>query len=351
MKNITHYIKNAFISLLILTVSFGICLVIQHVFLTEALIPAVFVLAIFLISLITEGYLYGVVSALLSVLMLNFAFTTPLFAFDFTIPENLISAIIMIIVTILTGTLTTKIKRQEAMRAESEMERMRANLLRAVSHDLRTPLTTIYGSSSTMLDNYSLFSDEQKLKMLKGIKDDSQWLTRMVENLLSVTRLDNGNVEILKTPVVLEELIDSVLQKFRKRYPEHSVIIDIPEEFITIPMDALLIEQVIINILDNAVEHAEGMTKLCLKVFTLENKAVFEISDDGCGIEPERLKTIFTGSGGNQTPTDTKINSGIGLSVCATIIKAHGGNIQADNIRSGGAVFRFTLDMEESEDE
>ena len=283
--------------------------------------------------------------------MLNFAFTTPLFAFDFTIPENLISAIIMIIVTILTGTLTTKIKRQEAMRAESEMERMRANLLRAVSHDLRTPLTTIYGSSSTMLDNYSLFSDEQKLKMLKGIKDDSQWLTRMVENLLSVTRLDNGNVEILKTPVVLEELIDSVLQKFRKRYPEHSVIIDIPEEFITIPMDALLIEQVIINILDNAVEHAEGMTKLCLKVFTLENKAVFEISDDGCGIEPERLKTIFTGSGGSQAPTDTKINSGIGLSVCATIIKAHGGNIQADNLRSGGAVFRFTLDMEESEDE
>ena len=351
MKNITHYIKNAFISLLILTVSFGICLVIQHVFLTEALIPAIFVLAIFLISLITEGYLYGVVSALLSVLMLNFAFTTPLFAFDFTIPENLISAIIMIIVTILTGTLTTKIKRQEAMRAESEMERMRANLLRAVSHDLRTPLTTIYGSSSTMLDNYSLFSDEQKLKMLKGIKDDSQWLTRMVENLLSVTRLDNGNVEILKTPVVLEELIDSVLQKFRKRYPEHSVIIDIPEEFITIPMDALLIEQVIINILDNAVEHAEGMTKLCLKVFTLENKAVFEISDDGCGIEPERLKTIFTGSGGSQAPTDTKINSGIGLSVCATIIKAHGGNIQADNLRSGGAVFRFTLDMEESEDE
>ncbi len=351
MKNITHYIKNAFISLFILTVSFGICLVIQHVFLTEALIPAIFVLAIFLISLITEGYLYGVVSALLSVLMLNFAFTTPLFAFDFTIPENLISAIIMIIVTILTGTLTTKIKRQEAMRAESEMERMRANLLRAVSHDLRTPLTTIYGSSSTMLDNYSLFSDEQKLKMLKGIKDDSQWLTRMVENLLSVTRLDNGNVEILKTPVVLEELIDSVLQKFRKRYHEHSVIIDIPEDFITIPMDALLIEQVIINILDNAVEHAEGMTKLCLKVFTLENKAVFEISDDGCGIEPERLKTIFTGSGGNQTPTDTKINSGIGLSVCATIIKAHGGNIQAENLKSGGAVFRFTLDMEENEDE
>ncbi len=257
----------------------------------------------------------------------------------------------MIIVTIITGTLTTKIKRQEAIKAESEKERMRANLLRAVSHDLRTPLTTIYGSSSTILDNYELFSDEQKLTMLKGIREDSQWLTRMVENLLSVTRLDGGNVKILKTSVALEELIDSVLKKFRKRYPSQQVLLDIPEDFISIPMDALLIEQVLVNILDNAVEHAEGMTELRLRVFTIGQKAVFEISDNGCGIEPERLKTIFTGYGGESSPTDTKINSGIGLSVCATIIKAHGGDIRAENLKNGGAVFRFTLDAEEADDE
>ena len=305
----------------------------------------------FLISLVTEDYLYGVASALISVLAINFAFTMPLFEFNFTIPENLISAIIMIIVTILTGTLTTQIKRQKAIRAESEMERMRANLLRAVSHDLRTPLTTIYGSSSTMLDNFSLFSEEQKLDMLRGIKEDSQWLTRMVENLLSVTRLDNGNVKIIKTPVVLEELIDSVLQKFRKRYPKQAVCIDIPDEFITIPMDALLIEQVIVNILDNAAEHAEGMTELRLNVTTEGKNVVFCISDNGCGIESERLKTIFTGYGGSAVPTDTKINSGIGLSVCATIIKAHGGEITAENAPDGGAVFTFTLEMEDNNNE
>ena len=308
-------------------------------------------LAVFLISFVTEGYIYGVVSALFSVLILNFAFTLPFFEFNFTIPENIISAVIMIIVTVITGTLTTKIKRQEAIKAESEKERMRANLLRAVSHDLRTPLTTIYGSSSTILDNYELFSDEQKLTMLKGIREDSQWLTRMVENLLSVTRLDGGNVKILKTSVALEELIDSVLKKFRKRYPSQQVLLDIPEDFISIPMDALLIEQVLVNILDNAVEHAEGMTELRLRVFTIGQKAVFEISDNGCGIEPERLKTIFTCYGGESSPTDTKINSGIGLSVCATIIKAHGGDIRAENLKNGGAVFRFTLDAEEADDE
>ncbi len=348
MKKAITYIRNILISLGILIAAFGICLLIQNVFRTEALIPAVFVLAVFLISLVTEGYVYGIASALISVLAINFAFTIPFFEFNFTMPVNLISAIIMIIVTILTGTLTTKIKRQEAIKAESEMERMRANLLRAVSHDLRTPLTTIYGSSSTMLDNFQHFSEEQKLKMLKGIKEDSQWLTRMVENLLSVTRLDGGNVKIIKTPVVLEELIDSVLQKFRKRYPEQQVTIDIPDEFITIPMDALLIEQVLVNILDNAVEHAAGMTKLKLRVFMIDKRAVFEISDNGCGIEAERLKSIFTGYGGGASPTDTKINSGIGLSVCATIIKVHGGDIRAENLKSGGAVFRFTLDTEEN---
>ena len=170
--------------------------------------------------------------------------------------------------------------------------------------------------------------------MLQGMKEDSQWLTRMVENLLSVTRLDGGNVKIIKTPVVLEELIDSVLLKFKKRYPNQAVSVDIPDAFITIPMDALLIEQVLVNLLDNAVEHAEGMTKLKLVVFIINKKAVFEISDNGCGIEPERLKTIFSGYGGG-APTDTKINSGIGLSVCATIIKAHGGDIRAENLKDG----------------
>lgn len=352
LKTTFKILKNSLISFLILCGSFIICLLVQTFFQTDTLIPAIFVLAVFLVSFITEGYIYGVCSALLSVLALNFAFTFPFFEFNFTIPENLISAIIMIIVTIITGTLTTKIKRQEALKAESDKERMRANLLRAVSHDLRTPLTTIYGSSSAILDNYNSFSEEQKIKMLCGIKEDSEWLTRMVENLLSVTRLDSGNVKIIKSPVVLEELIDSVLQKFKKRYPKQSVTIDIPDDFITIPMDALLIEQVLINLLDNAARHAEGMTMLELRVFTIGEKAVFEISDDGCGIAPERLENLFNGYGTvPHTPTDNKTNSGIGLSVCASIVKAHGGTIRAQNQKSGGMIFRFALDTEDLNDE
>lgn len=129
--------------------------------------------------------------------------------------------------------------------------------------------------------------------MLQDIQQDAQWLFRMVENLLSITKLDSGKVKIIKTPTVLDELIDSVILKFHKRYPDQEVEIDIPDEFVVIPMDAILIQQVLINILENAVQHAKGMVHLELKVFLVADKAVFEVQDDGCGIPEEKLESVF----------------------------------------------------------
>ena len=108
----------------------------------------------------------------------------------------------MVIVAVATSAITTKLKKQENLKTENEKEKIRANLLRAVSHDLRTPLTTIYGSSSALLENKNSFTEEQRDDMLKGIKEDAQWLNRMVENLLSITKLDNGHVKIIKIPTV-----------------------------------------------------------------------------------------------------------------------------------------------------
>lgn len=346
------YLKNILITAGILLISFGISLLLQHVFKVHEHITAVFIFAVFLISLLTNGYVYGIVAAFISMIAVNYAFTFPFFSINFMIPVNMISAIIMIVIAILTSTLTTQIKRHEAMKAEGEKERMRANLLRAVSHDLRTPLTTIYGSAATLLENRDTLEEEQQTKILQGIKEDSEWLVRMVENLLSITRIDSGNVKIIKTPIVLEELIDSVIVKFRKRYPDFDITLDLPEDIVVIPMDAMLIEQVIVNILENAIQHAEGMTELILRVFVLGKQAIFEIRDNGCGISKEKLPYIFSGYYENkEEPSDgQKRNTGIGLSVCKTIIKAHGGDISAENIKGGGAVFRFTLDTEEEID-
>ena len=334
--------------MIVLIFSFGISVILQDILTIREHITTVFVFGVFVISVVTDGYFYGILSAFISVIAVNFAFTFPFFSFDFITPENFLSALIMIVISLMTGAMTTKLKKWQALKAEGEREKMRANLLRAVSHDLRTPLTTIYGAGSTLLENYDELSDVQKTKMITGIKEDSEWLIRMVENLLSVTRIDQDKIRLFKTPTVLEELVDSVLLKFKKRYPNQEVEVDIPEEMMIIPMDAILIEQVIVNILENAVQHAVGMTRLALRVTACGDRAVFEIEDDGCGIEADRLKNIFIGyyDGAEQPAQSQKRNAGIGLSVCATILRAHGGEISAENRRGGGTLFRFVLDKE-----
>lgn len=349
MKKFSKYIKNFLITIISLICAFGLSLLFQYIFEVQEHITTVFVFAVFLISLLTDGYFYGVVGAFIGTIAVNYAFTFPYFALNFTIPVNMISGIIMIAIAVFTSALTIKLKQHEATKAESEKERMRANLLRAVSHDLRTPLTTIYASSTTLLEDSNVMTAEQKSKIVAGIKEDSEWLIRMVENLLSVTKIDSGQIKIIKSPTVLEELIDSVMLKFKKRYPTQKVKIELPDDMVIIPMDAILIEQVIINILENAVQHAKGMTALILRVSTLGNRAIFEIKDNGCGINPKHLETLFTGyyTSENDVVDGQKKNAGIGLSVCSSIIKAHGGTISAENIKTGGAVFRFELDTEE----
>lgn len=349
MKQLPKLAKNILICIASLGAAMLLSLLMQKYLLNNALVSATFVLAVYLISFLTDGYLYGIVCSIVAMLMINYTFTFPYFEFNFVIPENIVSAVILITVTILTGTLTTKLKRSETVRLEIEREHLRANLLRAVSHDLRTPLTTIIGASSAMIDNYDILTDQQKNEMLIDIREDAEWLVRMVENLLSVTRIGSGNVKIAKTPVVLEELIDSVLVKFKKRFPKQCVEIGIPDDFITISCDATLIEQVLMNLLENAVLHAEGMTKLKLHVHPEDLRLYFSVEDDGCGIPSDRLKTLFTG----MIPVKPEIadshkhNTGIGLSVCATIINAHGGGISAENLPDGGAKFIFYLNLED----
>ena len=342
-------VADILLTVLILAASFVIGILFQKVDVWEQ-ITTLFAFSVFLISLITDGYLYGITSAILSAFIINYTFTYPYFNMDFSTSSSIISAIIMLIIAVLTGAFTTRMKEWQRLKAEGEKERMRANLLRAISHDLRTPLTTIYGASSSIVENYDKLSDTQKLQMASGIKEDSEWLIRMVENLLSITRIDSGAVKLIKTPTALEELIDSVIIKFKKRYPEQYISIDIPDELVVISMDAILIEQVIINILENTIHHAKGFTKLSLRVFSIGQKAIFEIADDGCGIPHDKLDHIFTGYTDKlESASDTQArNAGIGLSVCATIIKAHGGDITAENVKDGGAVFRFSLTMEET---
>ena len=349
MSNRKHILSDCIFMLLTILGIFGVNLLLLTLFQTRTLTAMIFVLGVFLVSWRTQGYFWGIAASLLCVLAVNWAFTYPYWAFDLISPECISSAVVMLIVSTMTGTLTTRIKQQEKLKAEAEKERMRGNLLRAVSHDLRTPLTSIYGTCSAMLDSFDQLPKERQIKMLTDIRADAQWLTRMVENLLSVTRVDAGSVRLSKHSTVLEELVDALLVKFRKHYPHQQVTVELPEEFVTIPMDPMLIEQVLMNLLENAVFHAEGMAHLWLRVQIKNNKAIFRVEDDGCGIPPEKMDRLFTGLLDSNTPSDSSRSSmGIGLSVCRTIIKAHGSDIQAKNRPEGGAAFSFALELEES---
>ena len=343
-------IADSLLTVLTLTVVFLVNLFLVWQFDTKTMTPMIFVLGVFLVSWRTQGYGFGIVSSLISVLAVNWAFTYPYWAFDLISPECISSALVMLIVSTMTGALTTRLKQQEKLKAEAETERMRGNLLRAVSHDLRTPLTSIYGSCSAIIENFDTLPAEKQLLLLKDMQSDAQWLNRMVENLLSVTRVDADKVRLSKHGVVLEELIDALLVKFHKHYPDKKVQLEIPEEFISIPMDPVLIEQVLMNLLENAVFHAHGMRNLRLRVELKNNHAVFYVEDDGCGIPEEKMEHLFTGLPGREKPADsTRSNMGIGLSVCRTIIKAHGGELKAGNRPEGGAVFSFALEMEETD--
>lgn len=353
MKKVKLILKDAFFTVGVLVAAFALNLLLDYWYDSKILVPMIFVLGIFFISLRTQHRIWGIAASFASVLLVNYAFTYPYFGIDLVSPECIVSALVMLVVAIVTGTLTMQIRTTEHIKAQIEKESMRANLLRAVSHDLRTPLTTVYASSSAIMENYDSLDKAEQMKLLGEISQDAQWLIRMVENLLSVTRIDGQKVQLKKIPTVLEEFVDTVLRKFKKRYPNVQVITEIPETFVSIPMDAMLMEQVLTNLLENAVDHAKGMTELRLRVTLQKNCACFCVSDNGCGIREDILPNIFDGylNRYSESVDSSRRNMGIGLSVCATIVRAHGGKITAENQKGGGAVFTFELETEDGNEQ
>lgn len=316
----------------------------------SANIALIYILALILTARNTSGYLYGIFSSLFCVICVNFLFTYPYLKFNFTLTGYPVTFIGMLAITLITSATTTHLKIQALMISEREemlrnadKEKMRANLLRAISHDLRTPLTSIIGASTSYLENSINLSEDDKKDLVQRIHDDSNWLLNMVENLLSVTRIQNTKTNVIKTSEVIEEVTSEAAIRFKKRQPKALINISIPEEFLEVPMDPLLIEQVIINLLENAYVHSESKQPIELNVESTNKNITFHIRDYGKGIDPERLNSIFDG---NPVRTDEVPDShrgmGIGLSICKTIIEAHSGTIIAVNHNSG-AEFIFTL--------
>lgn len=271
-------------------------------------IALLYIIVQILIARYTNGYLHGLFSSVFSVICINFFFTYPFFRLNFTLSGYPVIFIGMLIITLLT-TATT----------------------------------------SSLLSDGSILSDAEKRELLENIENDSSWLLNMVENLLSVTRInDTVTHQVNKTPEIVEEVVAEAVQRLKKRFPSASIIVHVPTDYLLIPMDAILIEQVLINLLENALIHSGSSHSPELTVTDHPDHVTFCVKDFGHGLNPDVIPDIFSGICHNTGSVDSHKGMGIGLSICKTIIDAHNGYIEAKN-HTNGALFLFTLPKEEEE--
>lgn len=317
----------------------------------SANIALIYILALILIALNTRGYFYGFLASLFCVAAVNIFFTYPFYKMDFSLDGYPVTFVGMLAISLITSTATTRIKKQKAVLEEREKklveadkERIRANLLRAISHDLRTPLTSIIGSSASYMDDCENLTQAERLELVTNINEDAHWLLNMVENLLTVTRIQDDSGKVKKSLEVVEEVVAEAITRVRKRHNELEIHVDMPEDFLMIPMDATLIEQVLINLLENAFLHSGSKVPIDLNIVNQEDHVTFKIRDYGIGLNEDQIPYIFEGRYTSDS-TDSHKGIGIGLSICKTIITAHAGTICATN-HGSGAEFTFTLPKE-----
>lgn len=231
---------------------------------------------------------------------------------------------------------------KERIQIENERERVRSNLLRAISHDLRTPLTAISGIAETLSDDELELEQETKKKLLRDIQEESQWLIRMVENLLSITRINIDTMKVKKTSESLEEIIAAVLSRLKKVYPAQKISVSLPEEMIFVEVDPILIEQALFNLLENAVRHGDKEQPVTLNIKKSEGKVYFEIINYGEIPVAQFQKLQNNLVMDEEAPVDSKNGLGIGLSIVKTIIHAHNGKMEIET-NEGKTVVRFYL--------
>jgi two-component system sensor histidine kinase KdpD len=240
-------------------------------------------------------------------------------------------------------------KREEA-EVIAKNERLRANLLRSVSHDLRTPLAAITGNSSLLMRDDVSIDQDVRHKLASSIYDDSLWLGDVIENILSLTRLDEANVELQLEPELVEEAVDEAMRHVSRDMSKHHVEIERPAEPVMAKMDVRLIVQVVINLVNNAIQHTPEGSHIRICTRQAQGKAIIDVADNGPGIsDTDKLhifERFFTAKDG---VADHRRGTGLGLALCKSIMDAHGGDVQVFDNHPKGTLFRVTLPLVEED--
>lgn len=371
-NKLPHFPRDVLTSVLLIWLSY-LCssILLQHTG-AENNSALVFVLAVMIISTITSGYIYGMIASLVGGFFINFFFMYPYASFSLSYSGYPVAMISMLTISMLVCFLTSRIKHmaylaykreqqtkdlyrlneqlnaeKNALQLEADRESIRSNILRAVSHDLRTPLTSISGAAAVLMSSPELQS-EKNLSMLNDIKCDADDLIAMVENLLSVTRIKSNTLPLKKQDEMLEEVIGDAIITIHRRFPNSRISLELSDDLLMLPMDPILIKQVICNLLENSIRHSGSPEEITMRLSLEDRWAVVEVRDHGHGLSEEvQLAIEQERPLSRDRSGDSTRGMGIGLSVCQSIIKAHNGFFSACNAPEGGAVFRFGLPMEE----
>ena len=258
-----------------------------------------------------------------------------------------------LIVSIL-GECSMSLEKERIQREKEETElrrrneRLRADLLRSISHDLRTPLTSISGNASNLLSSGDNFEEETRHRLYADIYDDSVWLISLVENLLAVSRIEDGTMKLHRKLELLDDIISEALLHIDRRASQYTIIAEPSEETILIEVDGRLIVQVLINLINNAIQYTPPGSTIRISSVNMGDCAKVIVADDGPGIPDSEKDSVFTMFySGSKKVTDSKRSLGLGLALCRSIIRAHGCEIMLDDNIPHGCVFSFTLPMKE----
>ncbi|SES63751.1 two-component system, OmpR family, sensor histidine kinase KdpD [Natronincola peptidivorans] len=235
---------------------------------------------------------------------------------------------------------------RENIRIAMEKEKMHSNLLRAISHDLRTPLTGIVGASGVMLENLDQLDKCNVEKLVSGINEEAIWLNSLVENILNMTRISEGKLVIEKNYEVVDDVVYEAIRHVNNLAKTKNISVSVPDEIVTLLIDGKLIVQVLINLVDNAIKHTQENCSIFVHVYTEDDKAVFEVADNGEGIDESIQNSLFNSFiTFSSKIIDDKRGIGLGLAICKAIVEAHGGTISVGKAAEGGALFTFKLPL------
>lgn len=340
----------------------------------------VFIVGVLVVAYFTNGYQYGIMASVIGVLAFNYLFTEPLHSFAMTEKNDVILMAFFLIASLISSNLTVRFQKQVKVAQENEQlarklsieqerikfamekEQMKSNMLRSISHDLRTPLTGIAGASSLISASEGKMDQKSIIRLATDINEQAEWLIRLVENILSMTKIDSGKLMIEKSSEVVDDVVNDAVAHVVGIRDNRKLIIHIPEEVVLVPMDGKMIVQVLINLLDNAVKHTSLHGIISVDVRKEADKVWFHIKDNGTGIEESIMDKVF-----DDFVTFRKVSSdagkgiGLGLTICKAIIHAHGGEIYAENNAKNnaengaennseqGAEFRFYLPMTDND--